>query len=619
MDKNKLKGTELIWRGKYDEEGNIKSLEMLESYPLQLMELIDTPRIVSGSGGSKSLTEFCDVINNSELKVEWRNKLIWGDNKLVLASLLENFAGKINLIYIDPPFATGSQFKYKIPIGDEREQIIKEHSIMEDLAYRDAWGKGLDSYLQMMHERLILMKDLLAEDGSIIVHLDKHISHYIKLLLDEIFGIDHFINEIIWCYGGGGAPRNYYPQKHDVLFWYSKGKTWTFNKQFRPYTEGTIQRGLTQVKGDKYVLDEKGAGLDDWWAEKEVQKILSPTAYENLKFPTQKPEGLLKRIIFGHSNPNDLVADFFCGSGTTLAVAEKLDRRWIGCDLSKYAIHLTKKRLLEIEKTPDLVQENKSYRRNAKPFELLSFGKYERQYWYKNTFSQGNKEKLLQEYQKFILHLYGAEPIEGRTCIHGKKGNAFIFIGSIDCTVTVQEVRTAIEECKSLGGNELHILCWDWELGLRKLILEEKLSEAIKIKLRIIPYDILDRQKIESGTIKFFELPDFKINIQKEGNKGVLKLVDFIIPQTDLVPNEIKDKIKKWNDWVDYWAVDFNFKNNIFNNNFISFRTMRARTLNLRADYSYKNAGNYKICVKVFDIFGNEISECYVLDLKEIK
>lgn len=339
------KDFELIWKGK----SLIKTKNMLKTKStLHLEERID---------------------NLKETTEHSTNKLILGDNLEVMLALLPEFEGKINLIYIDPPFGTGESFDYQIFIGNEGEKVS---NIVRKRAYKDNWGDGMSSYFQMIYPRLLLMKRLLADDGSIFVHLDRNVSHYIKILLDEIFGPKNLRNEIVWCYGGGGAPKRHYSRKHDIIFWYVKGKEWTFNKQYRPYTEGTLERGCTPVKG-KYELNDKGAGLDDWWADAEVQKILSPTAYENVKFETQKPEGLLKRIILGHTNPGDLVADFFMGSGTTLAVAEKLNRRWIGCDISRQTLHVVRKRLLELQHTYDLLaksQVNAFYSNPLKPFEI---------------------------------------------------------------------------------------------------------------------------------------------------------------------------------------------------------------------------------------------------------
>ena len=281
---------------------------------------------------------------------EWRNRLFYGDNLGLMEALLAGdpltdlppLGGKIDLIYIDPPFASRSGYRavFTVP-GAGGEPLA-----LEQQAYQDTWDDGLCGYLRMLSPRLYLIKALLSERGSLIVHMDWHAVHYVKVLLDEIFGCKSFRNEIAWCYGGGGAAKRTYPRKHDQLLWYTKGNEWTFHKQFRPYTKGTLERGLTAAKGGRYALNKEGAGLDDWWAGGEVQKILSPTAFENLKFNTQKPEGLLRRIIRGHSREGDLVADFFCGTGTTGAVAERLGRRWIMIDAGKLAFMIAFKRLL---------------------------------------------------------------------------------------------------------------------------------------------------------------------------------------------------------------------------------------------------------------------------------
>ena len=411
----------------------------------------------------------------------WRNKLLWGDNKYIMASLLPEFAGKINLIYIDPPFATGADFYVNIKLGDL--ELTKEASVIKEKAYRDTWGRGLDSYFQMMFDRLVLMRELLADNGSIYVHLDWHVGHYVKLVLDEIFGKENFRNEIVWCYGGGGAPRNYYHRKHDLLYWYTKSDKWVFNIQYRPYTEGTLQRGLTKVKGPKYKLREEGASLDDWWAD--ITKILSPTAYENLKFPTQKPEALLERIINASSNDGDLVGDFFCGSGTTGAVAEKLGRRWIMADLSKFAIHTTRKRLLDI---PD-----------CKPFEVLNLGKYQ-------------KAKLKE------------------------------------------------------NGATRHI---DFILEMEHELKSKSLSIALK---------------------------------------------DFVISNPEYLPEEVRENVKKFTDYIDYWAVDFNYRDDTFHNMWQSFRTRKRPILETKCSHTYEKADEYKVLVKVVDIFGNDTNK--LLEIK---
>lgn len=284
----------------------------------------------------------------------WKNKIFWGDNLQVMSHLLKKYRGKVDLIYIDPPF--DSKADYKKTIRLKGNKVEGDSLAFEEKQYSDIWTN--DEYLQFMYERLILLRELLSDTGSFILHADWHKVHHLRLICDEIFGEKNFKNQIVWCYGGGGAPKTKYPSKHDILLWYTKSDKWTFNKQFRPYSKGTLERGLTEVKGDSYELNEEGAMLNDWWEGKEVQKILSPTAYENLKYPTQKPEGLLNRIIKGHSKEGDLVMDCFMGSGTTQAVAMKLNRRFIGADINLGAIQTTTKRILDIKNNEDVKYKN---------------------------------------------------------------------------------------------------------------------------------------------------------------------------------------------------------------------------------------------------------------------
>ena len=326
----------IIKRGKREANKILEGLSDDKKLTLQTNELV-----LPSKDNSKYFKEEIKQISEEQ----WFNKLIYGDNLLAMQALLagdektSSMRGKIDLIYIDPPYDSKADYRTKIELPETK--IDQKPTVIEQFAYKDTWKDGTASYLEMMVPRLILMKELLSVNGSIIVHVDWHVSHYIKLILDEFFGKDNFKNEIIWGYGGGGAPKKHYPRKHDTLLWYVKSNNWTFNKQFRPYSEKTLQRGLTQIKGENYTLNDDGAGLDDWWTDSSVQKILSPTAYENLKYSTQKPESLLKRIILGHTNSGDLIADFFCGSGTTGAVAEKLGRKWIMSDLGKPACMIT--------------------------------------------------------------------------------------------------------------------------------------------------------------------------------------------------------------------------------------------------------------------------------------
>ncbi len=660
---------ELVWNGKTSEVTNVV-------LPFQVIEQVDEPRAERQEDAMFQPGLFDFDTRGRQIK-GWTNKLIWGDNKLILSSLKNGplreeieEQGGIKLIYIDPPFDVGADFSMDIEVGDE--QFTKEPSVLEMLAYRDTWGKGVDSFIAMIYERLSLMHDLLADNGSIIIHVDWRVNSYIRLILDELFE-ENQRNQIAWCYGGGSAPKNYYHKKHDDLFWYSKSNAWIFNKQFRPYTEGTLQRGLTASKGNKYELNEEGATLDDWWTGKEVQKILSPTAYENLKYPTQKPEGLLKRIILGHSNENDIVADFFVGSGTTLAVAEKLGRKWIGSDLGKFSIHTTRKRMIAVQR--QMKKEGKDYR----AFEILNLGKYERQHYIGVNPNLRDEEKQKQIEQKelefvvLILRAYQAQAITGFRTFQGKKSSRMVVIGPINLPVTRLFVEEVVKECVEKQITKVDILAFEFEMGLFPNIQEEAKARGVDLALKYIPPEVFDKRAIEKHQVVFYDVAYIEIKPHMKGNSVAVELTDFsvfynqdsitsveaqlnngskkLVVENGRIIKVEKDKsgivtrevlTRKWTDWIDYWAVDFDFENKkevirvprvdnkaamaaggvatmtevsydeiwtgdyIFENEWQSFRTKKDRSLELTSVFQECTRGRRKIAVKVVDIFGND-------------
>ncbi|MBE3039741.1 MAG: site-specific DNA-methyltransferase, partial [Chloroflexi bacterium] len=390
---------ELVWNGKSSEVCNIV-------LPFQVIEQVDEPRVEKQSEWDNTLFDF----RGRQLK-GWTNKLIWGDNKLILSSLKNGplreeieRQGGIKLIYIDPPFDVGADFSMDIEIGSDT--FTKKPNILEEIAYRDTWGKGADSFIAMIYERLALMRDLLAEDGSIYVHVDWRLVDHLRFVLDEIFGTTNYQGCTRWkrqtSSGYKGIKK--YGRAHDSIFWYSKTDAYIFNTQYTPYSDSYIKSHYTQIDDsgrryrphwlgtttqetiDKYLeigrvvkrddgqyekrlyLDEQpGTPVDDLWVD--IFPVNSQ-ALEDTKYPTQKPEALLERIIKASSNEGDLVADFFCGSGTTAAVAEKLGRKWIATDLGKFGIHTTRKRMISVQRA--LQAEGKDYR----AFEILNLGKY---------------------------------------------------------------------------------------------------------------------------------------------------------------------------------------------------------------------------------------------------
>ena len=613
MVKIEITKPELVWPLKFNGNGRIKNINRL-NLPFQVIERINetqTTREAKINGAQKTLFDHWNILEENITDKSWRNKLIWGDNKIVMSSLLKMFAGKINLIYIDPPFATGTYFYFTSKIGDGDIEIPKKQSILEEKAYRDTWGNGLSSYLQMLFERLILMKELLAENGSIYVHLDYHVGHYVKLLLDEIFGYKNFRSEIVWNVGsisGFKSQRKGYVRQNDTILYYVKNNdNFIFNKQYLPYNTEYIEKMFRYIDKDgrryrkrgerKQYLDEsKGIPLGTVWNIISFQTATMSNEYIN--YPTQKPEKLLERIIISSSNPGDLIADFFSGSGTTLVVAEKLNRRWIGCDLGRFAIHLTRKRLIDIQ--------------NCKSFEILNLGKYERQVWQDVSFTGKDKQTILYEYLAFILKLYGAEPVSGFSHIHGKKGKSLIHIGSVNVPVTTDEIMLSVKETAKAGFRDLYVLGWEWEMGLHDLIEKEAIKEGVNLVLKMIPNEVMEEEAVRKGDLKFFDLARLKTKNIVNGKSVSIELIDFVIPNAELILPEIREKITKWSDYVDYWAVDFDFKNDIFVNRWTSYRTKQSRTLKLKSDpYTYKEKGTYKILVKVIDIFGIDTSQIF--------
>ena len=620
MAKIEIAKTELVWPGKYGEDGTRKEVERV-SLPFQVIETIKEARATREAAKKpkqKTLFDIWEAKEGETFEEGWKNKLIWGENLLVMNSLLENFAGKIDLIYIDPPFATGADFTFTTQIGDSDLEVTKEQSAIEEKAYRDTWGKGTISYLQMISDRLKLMHELLSEKGSIYVHCDWRMNSAVRFILDEIFGQANFINEIIWHYRRWSNVATTFQKMHDNLLFFQKSEKRTFNLLYQEYAHpewieetvrGFVDGKLIRLKDEhgNYVKREKeniGVPMHDVW---EDINFIGPTSKERISYATQKPESLIGRIISTSTSSGDLIADLFCGSGTTMSAAEKLGRRWIGCDLSRWAIHVSRKRLLEIE--------------NCNPFEVLNLGKYERKYWQGVTFGDrktSDQQLAIYQYLAFILKLYGAEPISGMQHLHGKKGKAVVHVGAVDAPITIDEINACLDECVAIQQKELHVLGWEWEMGLYDLMTDAAKGRGVKLVLLNIPREVMEQQAVDKGDIQFFELAYLEVDVKQEkGKKIMVSLKDFVIPNTELIPEEIRSKIKKWSDYIDYWAIDWDFQNDTFMNGWVTYRTRKDRTLALKSDaHSYEKPGKYTVMVKVVDIFGNDTSQAFEVEVK---
>jgi adenine-specific DNA-methyltransferase len=535
-----------------------------------------------------------------------RNLLVWGDNKLVMSSLLNDYAGKVKLAYIDPPFDTGADFAYRVSVGDE--SVDKMPSILEEHAYRDTWGAGKSSYLTMLYERLTLIHELLADDGSLFVHLDWHQGHYVKVLLDEIFGADHFLNEIVWWYYNKLQGNiNRFASNHDVIFWYSKGGNYTFNRlrearekpkrqQKRVWDSATQSlKQARDAEGNLVYYTETERTIDDVWR---LPYLMPADRSENVRYETQKPLSVAERIVGAASNPGDLVADFFCGSGTALVAAEKLGRNWIGCDLGRFAIHTTRKRLLNI---PD-----------CRPFDIKNLGAYERQRWQTES---GNG--ALRAYLETILAFYNAEPVEGFVHLHGRKADRVVHVGATDAPVTIDETEDVMDEMADNGIEACDLLGWEWEMGLHDTISERARRRGLDLRPRQIPREVMERRVSEADAVRFFELAFVDLDVRRQGQETCVVLKDFAIPSDDLIPQKVRESIATWSDLIDYWSVDFDFSDDVFHNQWQAYRTRENPALATQSDWhEYPKPGSYAIVVKIIDIFGNDTTKLAEVRIK---
>ncbi len=582
---------ELLWQ---DKNSNVTRNVL----PFQYIEHLDEPR--TDINPEKATLDNFDI-SGRQVK-GWTNKLIWGDNKLVLASLLRGpmrdeieKQGGIKLIYIDPPFDVGADFSADIELGDHK--ITKEASGLEELAYRDTWGKGADSFIAMLYERLRLMKDLLAEDGSIYVHCDWRVSAYIRLIMDEIFGKDNFRNDIIWHYKRWSTKSTRYQRMHDIILFYSKTSTMYWANPYQPFSDKTEIAKFARKRDDrgKSVQDksvimekdvDKGVPMHDVW---EIP-FLHPVSKERTGYPTQKPVSLLDRIIKASSKEGDIVADFFCGSGTTLEASERLGRKWIGGDLGKFAIHTTRKRMIGAQR--DLKDNDKNYR----AFEILNLGKYERYHYigirrYGGKVNEEISKRKAAEYVELIMQAYRAEAVDGLQTIHCKKNDRFVVVGPIDLPISRGYVDEVIKEALSKKLTKIDLLSFEYEMGLFPRVQKDAADKGIDLVAKYIPKDVFDKRAVENNQVLFYEVPSVVASAKYSKGNIVVTLESFACFYTDekiakigenlatgkskivldsgnlytLIKDEYgnmrKEKITdKWTDWVDYWSVDFDYE-----------------------------------------------------------
>ena len=692
---------ELVWNGKTNTVCNIV-------LPFQSIELVDEPRAEKTSDTSLQLDLFDE---RGRQRKGWTNKLIWGDNKLILSSLKNGplreeieAQGGLKLIYIDPPFDVGADFSMDIEIGGDT--FTKKPNILEEIAYRDTWGKGADSFIAMIYERLMLMRDLLAEEGSIYVHCDWRVNSLIRLVLDEVFSSQFYKNEIRWKRQpprGAKAISKQYARSSDSILYYTKLPSGIWNRQYKGYSEKYIKTKFTHTDDDgrvyridaigdyseksiakfrqqgkiydypsgkigliRYLDEAKGEVVTDVWID--INEVNSQ-ALEGTGYATQKPQALLERIIKASSNEGDLVADFFCGSGTTAAVAEKLGRKWIASDLGKFAIHTTRKRMIGVQR--QLKADGIDYR----AFEILNLGKYERQHYIgvnPDLREEEQQQQLKEKEEAFIdliLRAYAAEKTDGYAAFQGVKSGRLVAVGPVNLPVTRLFIEELILECRKHRITRVDVLGFEFEMGLFPNLLDEARSKGFDLLPKYIPADVFDKRAVERNQVVFHdvafievkpiisyppdkkssggrptvavELTNFSVFYSQDSiahaeetlkNRGSRVIVDKgrIVKVSKDANGFVSRKVltQHWTDWIDYWSVDFDFESKreivrvqhpetgvweeqwtgdyIFENEWQSFRTKKDRSLELTSVAHECAPGRRKLAVKVVDIFGND-------------
>lgn len=553
------------------------------------------------------------------------NRLVYGDNLLTMTALLagddqyESLRGKVDLIYIDPPFDSKADYRTKVTLpGAEIEQ---KPTVLEQFAYSDTWADGTASYLAMLTPRLVLMRELLSDRGSIFLHLDWHVAHYAKLLMDDIFGRDQLRNEIIWCYSGGGVPLREMPRKHDTIFWYTRGSDWTFNTQYRPYSEGTVQRGRTAVKGPDAALREEGTPINDWWPD--VKKITSPTDPEKLYYATQKSEELLERIVSIATNPGDLVADFFVGSGTAAAAAENLGRRWVVADLGKPAVMITRKRLID---------------QDAKPFVYQAIGDYQ----VEQARSTLGRRFRVGELSQVVLNLYGALPLPPEDNANSNLGRlpntrTLVYVDSPAKLTTISTLRRAQGHRDSrLGGfDKVIVLGWNFSAGIGQDIAG--LNDP-NLEVLVIPPDLLDRLKkkgadklaseVRFSTLQYLQVAQPQRKANRDDEELRVRLRNYVLLSPDALSLDEKNRERLHNivneeplALIEYWAVDPDYDGEVFRSIWQDYRgntdndddPLRVVTEALLS--VPRKDGPRTICIRAVDVFGFE-SEVVLEDVE---
>lgn len=591
--------------------------------------------------------------NNVLMPDEWHNRLIYGDNLLAMQALLAgdeasglpSLRGMVDLIYIDPPFDSKADYRTKINLPGH--DVQQKPTVIEQFAYADTWKDGTVSYLKMLYPRLVLMRELLSDKGSIYVHIDWHVGHYVKMILDDIFGKSNLFNEIIWHYGGPSPVKSAFARKHDTIYCYSVADIKTFIPQYgelpsylynrahsdadgrlwvdqnlgklKPETiqimkdEGRIFETRTGGLRRKQYLDEmEGAQLDDVWDI----PIINSQATEDVGYATQKPEALLERIIEASSNEGDLVCDFFGGSGTTAAVAERLGRRWITTDIGKPATLVMRKRFID---------------QDVKPFYYQAIGDYQ-----KEMMSGTRLFRRIGDLSQVVMQLFGALPftedqLADRNWGYVKDERKLVYVDSPNKLTGQATVKRAAEAAQSLlggGWKKVVLLGWNFAFDISQALQIYK----DRVEVLVIPPDLMDKLKkkglgmlAREGSIRFSSLQYLTLRhtvlhpLNKQEDQLTIHLGNYVLLSPDNIPLDEKDKAKVQEvieqdplALIEYWSIDPDYDGVTFRS---CWQDYRENTDNDHDEYHcvysasltvpHKEVGR-TVCVKAVDVFGFE-------------
>ena len=608
----------IVSEGRREAQQIMERLSSGTQIGLQTNELVLPSKDVSGlfKGSSPQIP---NAFNNAVGGDNWMNRLIYGDNLLAMQALLAGDAstglpslrGKVDLIYIDPPFDSKADYRTKINLPGT--DIQQKPTVIEQFAYADTWEQGTISYLRMMYPRLVLMKELLSDTGSFYVHIDWHIGSYLKVVLDELFTKNNFVNEIIWCYKSGGAGDGGYAKKHDIILFYKKNQL-----KFNPTKEKSYM-GIGYSTGNPNVKlyddgDGKGpytlVNVKDWWTD-----IGMIATSKGRLYATQKPEALLERIIKASSNEGDLVCDFFGGSGTTAAVAERLGRRWITCDIGKPASLVMRKRFIDQE---------------VKPFLYQSIGDYQ-----KEAFRNNKKLKHVGDLSQVVLGLYGALPFSPEQCNdrnfgYIKGGRTLVMVDSPNRLTTAATVKRAVEAKASLlggGWEKVVVLGWNFAFDISQAINKYKDSN---VEVLVIPPDLLDKlakkgfkkliddRSVRFSSLQYLVVKPVTITRQPEGDEIDVELDNYVLLSPDNIPLDDKDKEKLQDvmqrdplSLIEYWSIDPDYDGVTFRSTWQDYRENTDNDSDplhciYKTRLKVEHKPQRKVCVKAVDVFGFE-------------